>query len=62
MNSFPVRATVAAIGVLLVSPGLPIAADRPSLVETATTAFDVPKIQTGPHLSPLQTEVLELMA
>lgn len=37
-------------------PAFPAVGDEP------TTDFDVPEIQTGPHLSPRQTEVLELMA
>ena len=35
-------------------PAFPTVGDEP------TTGFDVPEIQTGPHLSPRQTEVLEL--
>lgn len=34
----------------------------PAIGDEPTTGFDVPEIQTGPHLSPRQTEVLELMA
>ena len=30
--------------------------------EDATVVFDVPKVETGPHLSPRQQQVLELMA
>ena len=30
--------------------------------EDATMVFDVPKVETGPHLSPRQQQVLELMA
>jgi DNA-binding CsgD family transcriptional regulator len=30
--------------------------------EEATMVFDVPKVETGPHLSPRQQQVLELMA
>lgn len=37
-------------------PAFPAVGDEP------TEAFDVPAIQTGPHLSPRQTEVIELMA
>jgi DNA-binding CsgD family transcriptional regulator len=34
----------------------------PALGNEPTISFQIPKIQTGPHLSPRQTEVLELMA
>ena len=37
----------------------PAAASQP---EDATMVFDVPKVETGPHLSPRQQQVLELMA
>lgn len=37
-------------------PAFPAVGDEP------TTDFDVPELQTGPHLSPRQTEVIELMA
>lgn len=37
-------------------PAFPAVGDEP------TENFDVPAIQTGPHLSPRQTEVIELMA
>ena len=33
-----------------------------SQAEEATMVFDVPKVETGPHLSPRQQQVLELMA
>ena len=33
-----------------------------SQAEDATMVFDVPKVETGPHLSPRQQQVLELMA
>jgi DNA-binding CsgD family transcriptional regulator len=33
-----------------------------SEAEDATMVFDVPKVETGPHLSPRQQQVLELMA
>jgi DNA-binding CsgD family transcriptional regulator len=33
-----------------------------SKVEDATMVFEVPKVETGPHLSPRQQQVLELMA
>jgi DNA-binding CsgD family transcriptional regulator len=33
-----------------------------SQVEEATMVFEVPKVETGPHLSPRQQQVLELMA
>lgn len=33
-----------------------------SEAEDATVVFDVPKVETGPHLSPRQQQVLELMA
>ncbi len=33
-----------------------------SQAEDATVVFDVPKVETGPHLSPRQQQVLELMA
>lgn len=34
----------------------------PAVGDDPTVGFDVPDIQTGPHLSPRQTEVIELMA
>lgn len=34
----------------------------PAVGDDPTVGFDVPEIQTGPHLSPRQTEVIELMA
>jgi DNA-binding CsgD family transcriptional regulator len=34
----------------------------PALGNEPTVSFEIPKVQTGPHLSPRQTEVLELMA
>jgi DNA-binding CsgD family transcriptional regulator len=34
----------------------------PALGNDPTVSFEIPKVQTGPHLSPRQTEVLELMA
>jgi pSer/pThr/pTyr-binding forkhead associated (FHA) protein len=37
----------------------PAAAMQP---EDATMVFEVPKVETGPHLSPRQQQVLELMA
>ena len=37
-------------------PAFPAVGDEP------TIGFEIPSIQTGPHLSPRQTEVLELMA
>ncbi len=33
-----------------------------SQAEESTMVFDVPKVETGPHLSPRQQQVLELMA
>jgi pSer/pThr/pTyr-binding forkhead associated (FHA) protein len=33
-----------------------------SQFEEATVVFEVPKVETGPHLSPRQQQVLELMA
>ena len=33
-----------------------------SQAEDATMVFDTPKVETGPHLSPRQQQVLELMA
>jgi DNA-binding CsgD family transcriptional regulator len=33
-----------------------------SQAEDATMVFEVPKVETGPHLSPRQQQVLELMA
>ena len=34
----------------------------PAVGDDPTVGFEVPEIQTGPHLSPRQTEVIELMA
>jgi len=34
----------------------------PAVGDDPTEDFDVPELQTGPHLSPRQTEVIELMA
>jgi DNA-binding CsgD family transcriptional regulator len=34
----------------------------PAVGDDPTVGFEIPEIQTGPHLSPRQTEVIELMA